>query len=438
VATPLPNPPPQGGRERTERGAIVDTLKVRDANDVEQAVRAAIASDQPLEIIGHGSKRLIGQPMATNALLDLSALNAVTSYEPNELIITVQAGAPLADVKSLIDSRNQHFAFEPVDTTLLMGTPGGGTVGGMIGAGLAGPRRIQAGGARDHLLGAHAVSGFGDSFKAGGRVVKNVTGYDLCKLLAGSWGTLAVMTEVTLKVMPRPESERTLVLRELSDVIANRAMTTALGSPFDVSGAAHIPNSVFRDAGGGLDDFLGDLGSPREAVTLLRLEGITASAAHRAAALAKVLSPFGTAEILEDAASVAIWSSVRDVEPFAAKGALGAWPVWRIVCPPACGGALGEALARDTGGDVIYDWGGGLIWAALPPKADAQAALVRPRVDAVGGHAMLLRASDQVRRNVDVFHPPKAGVAALSERVRLGFDPKSILNRGRMSRGSAA
>jgi glycolate oxidase FAD binding subunit len=412
----------------------VDILKVRDAGDVEQAVRAAIASDQPLEIIGHGSKRLIGQPMATNALLDLSALNAVTSYEPNELIITVQAGAPLADVKSLIDSKNQHFAFEPVDTAALLGTPGGGTIGGMIGAGLAGPRRIQAGGARDHLLGAHAVSGFGDSFKAGGRVVKNVTGYDLCKLLAGSWGTLAVMTEVTLKVMPRPESERTLVLRGLDDVAANRAMTAALGSPFDVSGAAHIPNSVFRDAGSGP----GDLGSPREAVTLLRLEGITASAAHRAAALAKVLSPFGTAEILEDAASVAIWSSVRDIEPFAARGTLGAWPVWRIVCPPASGGVLGEALARDTGGDVIYDWGGGLIWAAVPPKADAQAALVRPRVDAVGGHAMLLRASDQVRRNVDVFHPPKTGVAALSERVRLGFDPKSILNRGRMIRGPAA
>jgi len=411
----------------------VDTLKVRDAKDVEQAVRAAIASDQPLEIVGHGSKRLIGQPMATNALLDLSALNAVTSYEPNELIITVQAGAPLADVKSLIDSKNQQFAFEPVDTEMLLGISGGGTVGGMIGAGLAGPRRVQAGAARDHLLGAHAVSGFGDSFKAGGRVVKNVTGYDLCKLLAGSWGTLAVMTEVTLKVMPRPESERTLVVRGLNDVTANRAMTAALGSPFDVSGAAHVPNSSLRAALGGL----GDIGSPHEAVTLLRLEGITASAAHRAAALAELLSPFGAAEILEDAASAAIWNSVRDVEPFAAKGALGAWPVWRIVCPPASGGALGERLARDTGGDVIYDWGGGLIWAALPPKADAQAALVRPRVDAVGGHAMLLRASDAVRRNVDVFHPPSSGVAALSERVRHSFDPKSILNRGRMTRRSA-
>jgi glycolate oxidase FAD binding subunit len=304
----------------------------------------------------------------------------------------------------------------------------------MIGAGLAGPRRVQAGGARDHLLGAHAVSGFGDSFKAGGRVVKNVTGYDLCKLLAGSWGTLAVMTEVTLKVMPRPESERTLVLRGLDDISANRAMTAALGSPFDVSGAAHVPNSALQAAEGGL----GDVGSPRQAVTLLRLEGITASATHRAAALAKLLAPFGAAEILLDASSAAIWSSVRDVGPFAAKGALGAWPVWRIVCPPASGGALGQALARDSGGDVIYDWGGGLIWAALPPKANAQVALVRPRVEAIGGHAMLLRGSDEVRRNIDVFHPQKAGVAALSERVRHGFDPKNILNRGRMIRGSAA
>jgi len=286
---------------------------------------------------------------------------------------------------------------------------------------------------RDHLLGAHAVSGFGDSFKTGGRVVKNVTGYDLCKLLAGSWGTLAVMTEVTLKVMPRPESERTLVLRALDDLAANRAMTMALGSPFDVSGAAHLPASALRTDVGGLDQ----LGS-REAVTLLRLEGTAASAAHRAAALAKTLESFGIAQTLEDAASADIWSSVRDVLPFAVNRPLGAWPVWRIVCPPASGGALGQALARDTGGEVIYDWGGGLIWAALPPKPDAQAALVRQRVEAVGGHATLLRASDEVRHQVDVFHPQAKGLAALGERVRLSFDPKTILNRGRLRRGEAA
>jgi glycolate oxidase FAD binding subunit len=414
----------------------VDTLKVRDAKDVEQVVRAALASEQPLEIIGHGSKRLIGQPMATNALLDLSALNAITAYEPNELIITVQAGAPLDDVLSLIDSKNQQFAFEPIDTSSLLGTADIGTIGGMIGAGLAGPRRIKAGGVRDHLLGAHAVSGFGDSFKAGGKVVKNVTGYDLCKLLAGSWGTLAVMTEVTLKVMPRPESERTLVLRGLDDVTANRAMIAALGSPFDVSGAAHVPGSASRDAVGALGG-LGKLGSPQRAVTLLRLEGITASAAHRAAALAEELSPLGVAEIVEDAVSAAIWVSVRDVQPFAVGSALGTWPVWRIVCPPASGGALGGRLAQETGGELIYDWGGGLIWAALPPKSDAQAALVRARVNAVGGHATLLRASEQVRRNVDVFHPQEGGLAALGERVRRSFDPKNVLNRGRLTRGSA-
>src|SRR5258707_7421083 len=199
-----------GGNRGTDG---VHTLKVRDARDVEQAVRAAIASEQPLEIIGHGSKRLIGQPMATNALLDLSALNGVTSYEPTELIITVQAGAPLADVKSLVDSKNQQFAFEPIDTSLLLGTPNLGTIGGMIGAGLAGPRRIKAGGARDHLLGVQAVSGFGDSFKAGGRVVKNVTGYDLCKLLAGSWGPPAGMAEGTPEVGARAPSERAPGLR---------------------------------------------------------------------------------------------------------------------------------------------------------------------------------------------------------------------------------
>ena len=411
----------------------MDTLKVRDAKDVEQAVRAALISEQPLEIVGHGSKRLIGQPMVTNALLDLAALNAVTAYEPNELIITVQAGTPLTDVLSLIDSKNQQFAFEPIDASRLLGTAANsGTIGGMIGAGLAGPRRIQAGGVRDHLLGAHAVSGFGDSFKAGGRVVKNVTGYDLCKLLAGSWGTLAVMTEVTLKVMPRAESERTLVLRGLDDVAANRAMTAALGSPFDVSGAAHVPASAFCPAQGAL----ADLGFPGQPVTLLRLEGITASAAHRATALGVRLAPFGAGEIVEDEVSAALWNSIRDAAPFAASGALGAWPVWRIVCPPASGGALGQALARDTGGDVIYDWGGGLIWAALPPSADACAALVRQRVGMIGGHATLIRAAEAVRRAVDVFHPQDGGLAALGERVRHSFDPKNILNRGRLTRGS--
>ncbi|MCA1363242.1 FAD-binding protein [Bradyrhizobium sp. IC3069] len=412
----------------------MDTLKVRDAKDVEEVVRAAIASEQPLEIIGHGGKRGIGHAMATNAVLDVSALNAVTAYEPNELIITLQAGAPLADVLALIDAKNQQFAFEPVNTAPLLGTTATGTIGGMIAAGLAGPRRIRAGGARDHLLGAHAVSGFGDSFKTGGKVVKNVTGYDLCKLLAGSWGTLSVMTEVTLKVMPKPEAERTLLLRGLDDAAANKAMTAALGSPFDVSAAAHLPKSALRAGTEGLGDIAGQ--GEAEALTVLRLEGITASAAHRAGSLRQLLAPFGTATLIEDVASAALWSAIRDVLPFAASGALGAWPVWRIVCPPASGAALGTQLARETGGDVIYDWGGGLIWAALPPKPDAHAPAVRAHANAAGGHATLIRATDDVRREVDVFHPQAPGIAALSERVRASFDPKIILNRGRLTRSA--
>ncbi|UPJ41561.1 FAD-binding protein [Bradyrhizobium sp. 40] len=408
----------------------MDTLKVRDANDVEEVVRAAIANEQPLEIIGHGSKRGIGHAMATNAVLDVSALNAITAYEPNELIVTLQAGAPLADVLSLIDAKNQQFAFEPMNTAPLLGTPALGTIGGMIASGLAGPRRIKAGGARDHLLGAHAVSGFGDSFKTGGKVVKNVTGYDLCKLLAGSWGTLSVMTEVTLKVMPKPEAERTLLLRGLDDAAANKAMTAALGSPFDVSGAAHLPTSAFRTKIEGL----GAIAGQSEALTVLRLEGITASTAHRAGSLRELLAPFGTATLVEDTVSAALWTTIRDVLPFAADGTLGAWPVWRIVCPPASGAALGTLLARETGGDVIYDWGGGLIWAALPPKPDAHATAVRERVNAAGGHATLIRAAEDIRRAIDVFHPQAPGLAALSERVRASFDPKTILNRGRLTR----
>lgn len=412
----------------------MDTLKVRDAKEVEDVVRAAIAGEQPLEIVGHGSKRQIGQPLSTNTLLDLSALNAVTAYEPSELIITVEAGAPLADVLSLIDSRNQHFAFEPMDTATLLGTPAqSGTIGGMIGAGLAGPRRIKAGGVRDHLLGANAVSGFGDSFKAGGKVVKNVTGYDLCKLLAGSWGTLAVMTEVTLKVMPRPESERTLLLRGLDDVAANRAMTAALGSPFDVSGAAHLPGAALRTT----DGPLGEIGAPDQALTLLRLEGILSSASQRAHSLRAALASFGAAEVVEDAASAALWAAIRDVTPFAASGPRALWPVWRIVCPPAAGGAFGQALARDSGGEVIYDWGGGLIWAALPPSPDGHAAPLRQRLAAIGGHANLIRADDDVRRAVDVFQPQESGLAALGQRVKRSFDPKDILNRGRLLREAA-
>nr|WP_275248742.1 FAD-binding protein [[Pseudomonas] carboxydohydrogena] len=409
----------------------METLKVGDAKDVETAVREAIATEQPLEIVGHGSKRDIGQPVAAGAVLDLSALNAVTAYEPHELIVTVQAGAPVADVIAMMDAKNQEFAFEPMDTSVLLGTgTGQGTIGGMIASGLSGPRRIRSGGVRDHLLGGHAVSGFGDGFVAGSRVVKNVTGYDISKLLAGSWGTLAVLTEATIKLVPKAEAQTTLVLRGLDEATANKAMTKALGSSFDVSGAAHIPASDRQDPG----DALAKAGLPQTALTLVRVEGIDVSVAERGRSLAALLSSFGAVETITDDDSAAIWAQVRDVTPFAASSKLGGHVVWRIVCPPTAGAALGTALGRETGGEVIYDWGGGLVWAALPPAADAHAARVRAHAEAAGGHAMLLRAPKDVRAAVDVFHPQAPGVAALGRRLKHSFDPRHILNRGRMRR----
>jgi glycolate oxidase FAD binding subunit len=249
--------------------------------------------------------------------------------------------------------------------------------------------------------------------------------------LCGSWGTLAVMTEVTLKVMPRPESQCTLVLHGLDDVTAVRAMTAALGSPYDVSGAAHLPASVLRDTDTRLMEVAGG-----EALTLLRLEGIAASVKHRAGSLTAALATYDAVDVVDDDVSAGLWPLVRDVTPFAVDGAFGGRSVWRIVCPPAAGGKLGQGLAADTGGEVVYDWGGGLIWAALPSDSDAHAALVRGRAEAVGGHATLIRAPESLRATVDVFHPPQGGVAALTQRVKHSFDPKDLLNRGRMTRGT--
>jgi glycolate oxidase FAD binding subunit len=233
--------------------------------------------------------------------------------------------------------------------------------------------------------------------------------------------------------MPRPESESTLVLRGLDHLAANRAMTVALGSPFDVTAAAHVPASAWRGEVAGLDQ----VGSPRETITLLRLEGIAASVRHRAAELTTALKAFGAAETIGEGASQALWSSIRDVQPFAANGPLGSWPVWRIVCPPASGAALGEGLARETGAEVIYDWGGGLIWAAVPPTPDGAAALVRRSAAGSDGHATLIRGTEELRRTIDVFHPQPPGLAALSERIRKSFDPMRIFNRGRLVREGA-
>jgi glycolate oxidase FAD binding subunit len=409
---------------------MADTLRARDAKDVEAAVQWLLAEGKAAEIVGHGSKRAIGRPAQTDLTLDLSGLSGVTLYEPEELVLSAKAGTPLAEIEALVAAKGQQLAFEPMDcAAVLGGTAGRGTIGGVLAANLAGPRRIKAGAARDHLLGFSAVSGRGESFKSGGRVVKNVTGYDLCKLIAGSWGTLAAMTEVTLKVLPAPETEETVLVRGLAPEQAVAAMTTAMGSACDLSGAAHLPAGVAARLPAGSAASAGD------AVTAVRLEGFAPSVTHRRRLVEAMMSPLGEVVTIDASASRALWTAVRDVTPFAAGRPGGEGALWRLSTAPTRGAELGALIAGKAEGEMLYDWAGGLIWLALAARDDAGAAVVRQAVAATGGHATLIRAPAAARAAAQVFSPQDDAVAALTKRIKASFDPSGVLNPGRMWAG---
>jgi glycolate oxidase FAD binding subunit len=407
---------------------MADALRPRDAKDVEAAVQWALAAAKTVEIVGHGSKRAIGRPAQTDLTLDLSALTGVTLYEPEELVLSAKAGTPLAEIEALLAAKGQQLAFEPMDyAAILGGVAGRGTIGGVLAANVSGPRRIKVGAGRDHFLGFCAVSGRGETFKSGGRVVKNVTGYDLCKLIAGSWGTLAAMTDVTIKVLPRPETEQTLLIRGLEPAQAVEAMTSAMGSSCDVSGAAHLPADVAARIPA--DGIAGG------AITALRLEGFSPSVAERTRILEALVKPFGELATADAALSRTFWKAVRDVTPFAVGRDEVERALWRISTAPSRGAQFAAMIARQAQAQMFYDWAGGLIWLALGASDDAGARLVRHAVAATGGHATLIRAPASVRAAIDVFAPQDAAVAALTKRVKESFDPKGVFNPGRMWAG---
>jgi glycolate oxidase FAD binding subunit len=407
---------------------MADTLQPRDAKDVENAVQWALAQKKSIEIVGHGTKRALGRPAQVDVTLDLAKLAGVTLYEPEELVLSAGAGTSLAEIEALLDGKAQQLAFEPMDYgPLLGGASGRATIGGALAANLSGPRRIKAGAARDHFLGATAVSGRGETFKTGGRVVKNVTGYDLCKLLAGSWGTLAAMTGVTVKTLPRPEAEATVLVTGLDAERAVVAMAAAMGSSCDVSGAAHLSADLAPRATGGL--------AAGKSVTALRLEGVGPSVAHRIGTLEGVLKPFGPLARLDETPSRKLWVAIRDVAPFAADGPSGKRLVWRLSTAPMQGAALARMIAQGADAEFLHDWAGGLVWAALAPSDDAGAAVVRAAIAACGGHATLVRAPAAVRAAVGAFAPQPDGIAALQKRVKEGFDPQGVLGPGRMWAG---
>ena len=382
----------------------VRTEQPTSPQEVLEVVAAAAAAKRRIEVVGGGTKRCVGRVEGADLALSLAGLDAVIDYAPEELVLTARPGARLRDLEKLVASEGQMLPFEPPRLAKLLGARGEPTLGGVLAANLSGPRRVRAGAARDHLLGFSAVSGRGEAFKAGGKVVKNVTGYDLSKLMAGSWGTLAVLTEMTIKVLPRPKTETTLLIFGLDDRRAVQAMSRALNAPVEVSGAAHLPTAVAARP---------PL-KTQMAVTAVRLEGFEASVQDRVQALVGAMREYGRVDLLDAPHSHEFWEQVREVEVFQSDPR----PLWRISVPPAAGWRIGEALP-----DVIYDWGGGLVWAL-----SEDATLVRRAAHAAGGHAQLYRGQAEA----PAFQPLEGPLAALSARVKAAFDPDGILNPGRM------
>ncbi len=356
----------------------------------------------PLAVQGGGTR--IGAPAKDHVGLSASGLSGITLYEPGALTIVVGAGTPLAEVEAALDAEGQRLAFEPMDHRGLLGRVGTPTIGGVVAGNVSGPRRVSVGACRDFLLGVRFVDGQGRIIKNGGRVMKNVTGYDLVKLMAGSFGTLGVLSEVSLKVLPKTEMTNVLCITGLTDQDGVRAMSQALGSPYELTGAAHAP-----------------VGPDGEAATVFRLEGFESSVQYRAGKLAGLLGKFGQVEIETDQQkNQNLWQWFRDVRPFHGQGG----DVWRISVKPTDGPGVGHAL---QGAELIYDWGGGLVWAQTKPGFD-----VRTRLREFQGHATLVRANEATLAKFTTFQPEPAPIAAITAGLRARFDPRDILNPGLM------
>lgn len=381
-----------------------DVLSPAGEGELAQAVARAAAARTPLEIRGGGTRAGLGRPVQAGKYLSTAGLSGISLYEPGALTLVAKAGTPVAEVEAALAAEGQMLPFEPMDHRALLGSDGAPTIGGVVACGVSGPRRIAAGACRDAILGLRFVNGRGEVVRSGGRVMKNVTGLDLPKLLCGSYGTLGVITEIAFKVLPRPEAEATLLRRGLDPAAAVMALGLALTSPYGVTGAAHSAGQ-----------------------TLVRVEGLEGSVAHRTDRLGALLGAGW--DVVESTDSTALWRDVRDVAPFAGGGEA----VWRVSVRPSDGPGLSTRL-HDAGlaHEALFDWGGGLVWLRVAETGDAGAEAIRAAVAALGGHATLVRAGAGTRAAVAVFHPEPAPLARISAGLRAKFDPAGVLNPGRM------
>lgn len=385
------------------------TLAPADEAGIAAAVLAAAAAGEPLSIEGNGSKAGLLRPVQAARGLSTRGLTGITLYKPAELVLSARAGTPIPEIEAALAEHGQHLIAEPPDTRAIFGSDRPATLGGIVATNLSGPRRIAWGSMRDHVLGVRFVNGQGEVLRSGGRVLKNVTGLDLCKLLSGSHGTLGIMTEITLKVLPAPEASATVAV-PVADLAAGvRVLSAGLGSPFGVSGAALLPEGYE---------------ALRGPVALLRIEDFTPSVTYRCG---RIAAEFPRATIIEDAASRALWRAIRDLAPL---GAAPGEAIWRLSARPSQGAALAACL----GGRALLDWGGGLVWLA-GEASEANHRRVMAAAEAASASFTLFRAPDALRAAVPVINPEAAPLAAIGARIKAALDPGLLFNPGRMRAG---
>ncbi|MGA0540398.1 FAD-binding protein [Neotabrizicola sp. VNH66] len=362
-------------------------MRPADEAELSEAIRTAAG---PLSVRGGGTRGVFGP----GAVLETGGLSGVRLYEPEALTLVCGAGTRLAEIEALLAGERQRLAFEVPDLRSVLGREGVSTIGGVAAANASGPRRVQAGACRDAMLGVRFVDGAGTVVKNGGRVMKNVTGYDLVKLMAGSAGVLGVLSEVSLKVQARPEAEATLLAEGLGDAAALAVLRRALGLPYDISGAAC-----------------------RAGAALIRVEGMAGSVRYRLGELQRMIpAPW---QVVEGEASTALWRAVRDISDFADEtGAL-----WRLSVVPGEAEVVPAALrAAGIAHRALWDWGGGLLWLSC---AEGHGATIRAAL-AGRGHATRLRGAE----TAPAYEPQAPEVVALQAGLKARFDPRGILNPG--------
>jgi glycolate oxidase FAD binding subunit len=373
----------------------------RDEADAALIIRDHAAKQERLAFIGGGTRPGLLASDAP-ARLTTRAMSGITLYEPAEMVIGAWAGTPVAEIEATLAEKGQRLPFEPMDHRALYGTLGEPTIGAIAAGNISGPRRIQAGAARDCLIGLRFINGRGEIIRAGGRVMKNVTGLDLVKLQAGAFGRLGLLTETIFKVLPKPETAATLMIEGLEDERAIEALSRALGSPFDISGAAHRPKST-----------------QHAAQTIIRIENFAASVSARFSKLATLLAEFGKAERIDGETQDSLWRDIRDLSSMAQDRDAA---IWRISVKPSDGPKLVSQLKTVIPLKALYDWGGGLVWIATADGSEP----IRAMIATLGGHARLERAGQGMAAGISSFQPMAAQIAQLEAGIARAVDPDGL------------